>query len=952
MSYPRSSASRCRGSLPACFILAALLFLTFSPRAAHVLAAPVSSGTDEPQQTGAITGRVVDAETRLPLPGANVTIEGTTRGTATDKDGAFTLVRLDPGTVTLQVTFLGYETARQTLTVQDGATAGVRFELRPAAVRGEEVTVLGIRASGQARALSQQKNAANITNVIAADQMGRFPDATAPEALQRVPGIGIQRDQGEGRFVQIRGGAPQFTTVTFNGERIPSPEGDVRQIALDAVPSEILEAIEVSKAITPDMDADAIGGAVNLVTRRAPQQRLLSASISGGTAPVREQGSVKGSAVYGNRTRSGRLGYLVNGTIERRNFGSDNIEPAYDFGDDDVASADDALEEMEVRYYDLMRQRIGGNGVVDYRISDQSSIFVRGIFAQLQDTEQRLRLGNVVEDDELTFEHKNRTEFLRSYSIAAGGEHRLSSGWEFDYQATLSASEEDTPRDNEIAFVQEDVSFAPDISDPDNVRANPDQAALNALDAFEFDAIDRSSSLTENTDYVASVNASRPFSLGEGSGRLKFGAKYRYKDKTQDVTEQSFEWDGDDDFTLASVNGPLFTDRYDAGDFGPGTFPLPPRVTGNEFVEDFSDNFRDSLEEDEDAVIEGNREDFEATESTIAVYAMTELQLTRKLFLLPGLRYEYTALDSDGNVSVFEEELDDGDVETSLIGTAPASASNEYGYLFPMLHVRYRATPATNVRAAVTTALARPNFFELAPFEIRDDDELEVGNPDLDPSRSVNLDLMVEHYPSSIGVISGGVFYKQIQDPIISVVTELDRTVEGEVVSIDRFQSENGDSGFIWGVELAWQQQLRFLPGPFSGLGFYANYTYTDSEVELADGSKNVFPGQAEHVLNLALSWERRGFTSQISLNHTGEFLDEFAGDGVSTDRANDIFVQERWGLDFSASYTSAAQGVTVFVELLNLLNEPLELYQGSQRRPIQQEFYRPWGWIGAKYNL
>ncbi|MCI0696183.1 TonB-dependent receptor plug domain-containing protein [candidate division KSB1 bacterium] len=139
----------------------------------------------------------------------------------------------------------------------------------------EAVIVLGTRAKGQAKALNQQLNAINITNVVASDQIGRFPDASAPDALQRVLGITTTRDQGESRFIQIHGASAAMTSVTFNGERVPSPEGDVRQIALDAVPVDVLETIEVAKAITPDMDAEAIGGSVNLVTKRAPDQQIL-----------------------------------------------------------------------------------------------------------------------------------------------------------------------------------------------------------------------------------------------------------------------------------------------------------------------------------------------------------------------------------------------------------------------------------------------------------------------------------------------------------------------------------------------------------------------------------------------------------------------------------------------------------------------------------------------------
>ena len=905
------------------------------------------------QDSGKIIGQVTDADSGLRLPGANVYIQGTTLGTATDLDGRFVLSQLAPGPYTLVVSYVGFEASTRTIEVASGATVRHDVALQVIAVSGGELIVLGSRAQGQAKALNQQKNAANITNIVAADQIGRFPDASAPDALQRVPGVGVQRDQGEGRFIQIRGGAPQLTTVMFNGERIPSPEGDVRQIALDAIPSEILEAIEVSKAITPDMDADAIGGAVNLVTKRAPEQRLFSADISGGYGAIREQGSAKGALTYGDRSSDGRLGFLLNGSLSRRNFGSDDIEPEYDFGDDDVPlGGDDELEELQIRFYNVLRQRSGLNGVLDYELDENSSLYLRGLFVQLQDTEQRHRLRNKVGDDELGYEHKNRTEYLRTFGFNLGGDHLLSSGAHLDYRAGFTRSLEDTPEDVEIAWEQGDVSFDPVISDADNIRANPLNNAIANTDAFEFGAVEPSESFTTNDDYVAALNFSLPYGFGNASGKFKAGAKFRYKDKKQDITERAYELtDEADDILLGQGNGVFFSDRYSGLDFEPGNYVLPPVITGNEEVLNFVESFSTSLELDDGAELEGNLEDFEATEQTLAVYLMTELNLSPQLLILPGIRLEQTMLESAGYQSIVFEEIDDGDLSTDLEDIQRVEVDNDYGFLFPMLHMRYRVSPETNVRAALTTALARPNFFDLAPYEIRDDDEVLLGNPDLDPSRSLNLDFFAEHYTSSIGVLAAGVFYKKINDPIVTFRDEFDRVVDGEDVEVTQFQSRNGDSGYIWGVEFAVQQQLRNLPGALSGLGVYANYTYTQSEAVLSDGSTNVFPGQAEHIFNLALSYEKGGFSGQISLNHTGEFLDEFAGDGVSADRASDIFVQERWGLDLSASY-QLKNGVSLSLELLNLLNEPLELYQGSHLRPIQREYYRSWGWFGVKYNL
>ena len=894
------------------------------------------------QSSGTVVGRVTDASTDQPLPGSNVVVSGTATGVATDIDGTFRIGRLAPGSTELRISYIGYETQTVSVQIESGRTVRADVSLQPARLSGDEVVVLGVRAQGQAKALSQQKNAANITNVVAADQIGRFPDATAPEALQRVPGIGVQRDQGEGRFIQIRGGSPQLTTVTFNGERIPSPEGDVRQIALDAVPTSILQAIEVSKAITPDMDADAIGGAVNLVTRRAPADTEFSVDLAGGYGDIRQQGSLKGAVTAGTRTADGRLGLLVNGSLNRRNFGSDNFEPEYDLGGDDRPfGGDDTLDEHQVRLYDVLRQRIGLNGVLDYEASDRTSFALRGVFTQLQDTEQRNRLVSAIGDGELEYQHKNRTEYLRTFNVSLTGDHAFQSGFQIDGRLTYTRSQEETPEDVEITWLQEGVAFSPDLTDRDFIRANPSATAVRTSQNYLFDAVEPSESNTTNDDYIGQLDLTYPYRLGAVDGRLQVGGKVRYKDKVQNVTENELALlDGASDIRLGDGNGRSFDDYY-RGDFETGAFEFPSVITGNEEVLDFPDRFADVLETDDETRIEGNLEDFDAQEVTYAGYVMTELNLTDRLLLLPGVRYEFTDVESEGLQAVVE----DGDI----VGSTPETATNDYGFFFPMLHARYAVTPQTNIRAAVTTALARPNFFDLAPYRIADDEEAEIGNPALDPSRSLNLDFFVEHYLASIGVLSAGAFYKRIQDPIITTTFV---PTSGINQGLNVFQSANGEDGYIWGIELAAQQQLRFLPGVLSGLGVYANYTYTQSEITLVDESTGVFPGQSDHVFNAALSYERSGFSGQVSLNYTGDFLDEFAGDGASANRANDVFVDERWGLDFSGSYQFGASGFSAYVELLNLLNEPLVLYQGDEARPRQVEFYEPWGWVGVKYNL
>jgi TonB-dependent receptor len=301
--------------------------------------------------------------------------------------------------------------------------------------------------------------------------------------------------------------------------------------------------------------------------------------------------------------------------------------------------------------------------------------------------------------------------------------------------------------------------------------------------------------------------------------------------------------------------------------------------------------------------------------------------------ILPGLRYEHTRFRGQGFAF-------DPDAET----LTPQAGAKSYGRVFPGLHARYRITPQTNLRAAFTTAMSRPNFIDLVPFRLPDEEDLTLGNPELDPTLSRNFDFLVEHYDSRIGVLSAGVFYKRLTDPIF-LFTE-DNELGGETT-----QPRNGDSGDIFGVELAVQQQLRMLPKPFDGLGIYANYTYTRSETILPGGREARLQGQTPHVFNTALSYERGPFSGQISLNFHDNFILEYGGDeGTPEERLEDIYVADHLQLDFSANL-GITETTAAFLELVNLTNEPFQTYQGVEERPRQREFYRAWGRFGFRFT-
>jgi len=246
------------------------------------------------QKTGSITGRVIDSD-NLALPYANIQVESSTKGSVTDLNGYFVILGLKPGFYELTVSYIGFLPQKQTVEVIEGKTQSVDFVMQPG-IELQEIIVEG-SMKGQAKALNAQRNSSNIVNVISSDQIGRFPDANIGDALKRIPGINVQYDQGEARFGNIRGTAPQLNSVSINGDRVPSAEAEIRSVQLDLVPSDMIQTIEVNKAVTPDMDADAIGGSINLVTRSNPYSRRLSVNLGSGYNVLAQKPQYQGSLV-------------------------------------------------------------------------------------------------------------------------------------------------------------------------------------------------------------------------------------------------------------------------------------------------------------------------------------------------------------------------------------------------------------------------------------------------------------------------------------------------------------------------------------------------------------------------------------------------------------------------------------------------------------------------------
>jgi len=886
-----------RNGLIAILVLASLVFSLTAPDAGA-------------QAMGAIVGSVVD-ESGNPLVSAEVTVAESNLVTTTDAQGRFRLTGVPPGTHTVVVIYLSALAAdTKEVSIESGKTIELEFRLKRFS---EQIEVRAPIMEGQANALNQQKHASNITNVVSADQIGRFPDPNAAEATQRVPAITLQRDQGEGRYILVRGTEARLNSTMVDGERIPSPEAGGRDIALDVIPADLLQSIEVSKALTPDMDGDAIGGSVNLVTKRAPESQRISATVALGYNDLTEGGIKNGNFTWGSRLGAEKkLGVLFAGSYYETDRGSDNFEAEYDDGE---------LETLDLRDYVINRKRTGATVALDYRLSDQTTLYGRGLWNDYEDTEVRRAMVNAVGDGEISRELKDRLQESKINSLTFGMDRQIGTSSTLDFRIASNKAQENTPAEFASAFIQEDVEFDPNVTpdaiDPDNIRANPLNQDINA---FLLDEISINSKFAEEKDLVGAVNFMHSFYRDASfSGSWKIGGKLRFKEKNQDDDLLVFE--PDDDFAMTEVLSQFRSQTsFLGGRYENGLFADPGAVR----------RLIDQLEGEAELDPEEDLADFNSSEDTQALYVMTELGLGKKTTVVAGVRAERTKTDYEAFELDFDEEGD-------FTGLTTVTGGNDYTVLLPMVHWKYRVDERTNLRAALTRTFARPNFIDLAPYQliVREDEEIERGNPQLAATKSWNLDVFAERYFEPIGIISGGIFYKRLTDNIFTFRFEED--FEGD--EFDVTQKRNGGDGKILGAEVALQRNFA------RGLGLFFNFTYVDSEADYPRGKERL-QGQAEQTGNFALSLERGRFSGRVSLNYNSGYLLE-----VGDEAAEDLWLDDHLQVDLSANLRLTGI-LSLSLQVMNLSDEPYRVYEGVPNRPVQEEYYGSWGTLGLKINL
>jgi len=898
------------------------------------LALPGLAGIAQAQaDTGSIRGRVVAPDSEYGFHGARVTIKDTGRTVTTGRDGGFFMQRVPTGSHTLTVDYVGAGRKQIMVNVAAGRTAEVTAEIEGSI---EEVLVYG-QAAGQASALSRERDAFNNVEILSADAIGQFPDQNVAEALARVAGVSLQRDQGEGRFVSIRGMTPNFNTTTINGLRVPSPDESERAVPLDVVSSALVESVEVSKSITPDMDADAVGGNIEISTLTAfDLGNWASVTAVGSYDEVAEETSPRfeltGTRLFDVGDGRENLGIAASFNYYDREFAVHNIEngewPLIEAPGGGEVRAPEATENRD---YDLNRERIGGTLSFDYHPTDTSGYYLRGVYSSVEEFENELEHPHLFEDGtpvELSgsrgvFEDgvierigKSSEGTQEIFSLVAGGRNLIDL-WTVEYEAGYSFANDDVPGTIEALFVGEGLAFGYDLGDPEKPRLFVEDPGSDPS-LYELDEMEFENTFTEEEEYAVSIDVTRDLDLWGPSGSVSFGVQARLRDKMADNDLTLYDGFGGD-FTLADfatmVDFPL-------GVFGP--------AVDNDAVRAFHNANRDQFEIDQEETEISNRsEDFDLEEDIYAGYAMGEMQFG-DLSVITGLRFERTEVSQTGTRFTVDENVNDGEPVFE-----PLSTDTSYTDWFPNLQMLYRANERLELRASFTRSMARPGFEAAAArqaIEIEgsgEDEErvAEVGNPDLKPLYSWNYDLEVSYYPEGrLSVISAGVFYKQIEDFFITT----DVAGQPPFADFDEVtQVINGSDADLYGLELKYVQQFGFLPPPWDGFLVSANYTYIDSEADVPFRDEAIrLPTQAENVANFSIGYEKYGISARLAALYRDEYLDEI---NDPEDPAQDRYADENLRWDCRAQYRVNGN-FTVLFNIINITEEPDYYYIGQPR--------------------
>jgi len=940
--------------------------------------------------TGRVEGYVRDAHTQMPLVGATVLLVGTSMGAVTNEDGRYIISDVPVGRYKVRASYVGYKNQELSTEVGPNVTARCDFMLQAVGVKGEEVVVTA-QATGQNSAINQQLSSDQIVNVVSAARIRELPDANAAESIGRLPGISLVREGGEGAEVVIRGLAPEYNKITINGVEVPPNVSSSRAVDLSDISSNMLGGIEVVKAITPDMDAAALGGVVDLKLREAQASKsgtLTSLLAQGGYNALTDTHSdYKFVGTAESRFFNDRFGVFAEMNVESRNLTANTLGAAYYLNGPQLGKINPAyMQYLSLTDIPRYRQRYGAEVTTDYSYPTFKVDFMNFYSSAKTQEQNRNEAYDLVNNTHSYSTTDDRTIMdIVTNLLYLKKDFPLFS---IDAKLAHSYSQTSIPNALTFSFLQTNVGLNNTNFQLLNPQAIP-TLAKNDLTQTYFQTALETSSLSRNRQLSAQVDLTSNMNFSRNiTSVMKFGGAYKYTIKSYRFASQNtrFQINGIDSTIKVILNAfpwmqkfvpmgsiylpiTLFEDpSFSYGNFLDGDFKMgPPLNVGlmhqvmnvvNQAPPPQSYDYLTDVATNDFNSITNN---YNGYERESAVYAMYKVNFGQAITFLPGVRFQqlstiYTA--PRGIQTPLSYEYHDTTIEES------------HGFWLPMVHLIARPLSWLQVHLAYTNTLNYPPFNAITPRINIGYASIIWNNYALKPAHSTNYDAILSIYNNSVGLLTVDGFLKHIRNLIFPLSTYV-------VNPADYAGIPDNTKGMplstyindpyvvnLWGTEVDWETHLWYLPGPLSGLVLSANYThiYSLARYPLTTVTTIYLPRyrqivndtfytdrmiyQPKDMANLAIGYDLKQFSMRLSLLFQSNV---FYG-------ANFWPELREYGANYLRWDLAVKQGLPwlhlrLFFDLNNI-NDAKDLYlNGGSSFPQSEEFYGMTAAIGLEFE-
>ncbi len=945
------------------------------------------------------------------LPGVSVAVLKTNIGTTSNEDGKFEIAGVPVGTFSLRFTYLGYDTLYKDVDFGTERDADLgKLNMRKTAREMKAVTVTGKYAEGSAQeAIMLTKKSTRIETVVSRENLQKLPDKNIAEAVQRVAGVKMERNKGEGSNVSLRGTPGDWTATLVNGDRLPTADEDnpTRTFEFEVFPSNLVDYIFVTRSITPDIEGDNIGGAINFQTIGPAEKKILKINAGGGQNLIAGKPLYDLNFVYGDISKNKKLSFSIAASDYTRPYGADAFQLVYG------SPFNHGINKVELKDYFGERVTLGGNATLQYRPNDRLKIAAHIMAGKMDDDKYQYKLNYNYSDGsgqrirmlgthgvlqrriyggDITAEYQINPKLTINTKIASyqnsfqygpfpyGNNSDYRNGYvTYDFISNSLLEFKDMVNTNFFGQIAKPGEQSGPIKligkdDPyghgDNYKSihpMPD-IAVTAKDYHFYQVFSQYNHTIEKDPVVAQLNGI--YKLNDKI-TIKAGIKGRYKEGSR---EQSlYQW-------IQQVGNPTIpTDPLPIQHFQLQDAPrnssflsefgqayenkLVPFLTPGQMgslINRLGDTLRtytmDKYNQDYRLWVGGH---YQYAETTLAGYMMAEVNAGERWKLVGGLRVEETALHETGdslNVDTLLTYIDPTGNYFSYYEPKKQILDRTYIAILPSLNADYTINKNSQLRLAASRTFHRPNFEETkpgAPIYYVDKQELYLGNTKLNPTYSLNFDATYQLFIGKKDLITFGGYYKYVTDHILSAITDAD-----DAASLIILQYKNVKKSFIAGIEASADKHFDFLNGFWSGFGINANITYSYSQMQVPGRPKaQAMSEQTPLLYNIGVYYEKGRVSTKLALNYTGPYLMSpnlvsLKGVGlVHKDTDFDLYRGEMYSLDYMLS-VKAFKHFTVYAEANNLLDSPYKTYIGQEWRPKRIEYYHQRVQVGLKFEL